>query len=120
MNAFAAVLQAATVLEDFLERYASPLGSANGAFAPGCINQLVTVAGILLDLLDAARTRALQGNNVSFTWEEVLVLEISKGERLGFVDETLDVDEEFVGVDLGNAAVIADKEIFVVGKLGLD
>ena len=46
-------------------------------------------------------------------------MEVCEGDFLGVVDHAVDFEEVFVCVDFGDAAVVADEEVFVGGDFGL-
>lgn len=70
------VFETAAVLDYFLEGDARPTGCANGAFAPGSVDQLVAFAWVLVDLLDSASAGALQRDDVGLAREERFILEV--------------------------------------------
>lgn len=118
-DVLSAVLDAATVLEDFLQADTGPDCCSNGAFAPWCVDQLVTVARVLVDLLNAAGSGTLQCYSLGHAWENGFILELLERDFLGVVDKTFHLEEELVGIDLRDTSVVADKEILVRGDGGL-
>ena len=120
LDVLRAVHEAAAVLDDLLERDARPAGRADGALAPGRVDQLVAVAGVLVDLLDAAGARALEADDVALAREQLLVLQVGEREALRLVHQPFNVEEELVRVDLGDAAVVAHEEVRVGRDLVLD
>ena len=68
--------QAAAVFDDLLEADACPLGGADGSFGPGRVDHLVAFAGVLGDLLDAARAAALDRDELADAGKEAFVLQV--------------------------------------------
>lgn len=110
-----AVFQTATVLDDLFEGDTGPSRGSDGALTPRGVDQLIAVARVLTDLLNPAGAGALERDDVGLAREESLILEVGEGQTLGFIDETANVEEELLWVNLGNSAVVSDEEIFVVG-----
>ena len=112
------VLQPA-VFQHLFEGDARPARGPDCALAPRRVDELVAVAGVLGYLLDAAGAAALEGDDSGLAGEDGLVLEGGEGDLLGGVDEAFDFEEVLVGVDFGDAAVVADEEVGVFGDFGL-
>ena len=113
------ILQPA-VFQNLFEGDARPARGPDCALAPGRVDELVAVAGVLGYLLDAAGAAALEGDDSGLAGEDGLVLEGGEGDLLGGVDEAFDFEEVLAGVDFGDAAVVADEEVGVFGDFGLE
>jgi hypothetical protein len=109
----------AAVFQHLFQGDARPARGPDCAFAPGGVDELVAVAGVLRDLLDAAGAAALEGDDGGLAREEGFVLEGGEGDFLGGVDVAFDFEEVFAWVDFGDAAVVADEEVGVFGDFGL-
>lgn len=108
------------MFQHLFERDTRPARGPDCAFAPGRVDELVAVAGVLGYLLDAAGAAALEGDDGGLAGEDGFVLEGGEGDFLGVVDEAFDFEEVLAGVDFGDAAVVADEEVRVFGDFGLD
>lgn len=117
LTAILAGLETTAVLDDALETDAGPASCANCAFAPGCVDQLVAVSRVLVDLLNTASAGALQRYQIRLPWEEFLVLQVFEGQLHGLVNEAIQLELECVCVDLWDAAVVADEVVLVWGDL---
>lgn len=106
---------AGRALQHVLQRHPRPARRPDRAFGPRRVDQLVAVARVLGDLLDAARPGALEGDRHGSAREKGLVLQVGEADRAGLVDEAVDGEGEGGGGDLGDAAVVADEEVGVVG-----
>jgi hypothetical protein len=115
----AVVFEAAAVFDDFFEGDTGPAGGTNGAFTPGCVNELVAVTGVLVDLLDTSGSGALQTDDCRLAGKFGFILELGEGDLLGIVDQAFDFEEVFAGVDFRDAAVVTDKEVRILGDLRL-
>jgi hypothetical protein len=118
-NVGAGFFEAAAVLYHFFEGHADVACGTDGAFTPGRVDELVAVARIVVDLLDAAGAAALQCNSCGHAGEFCFVLELCEGDFHGLVDKAFDFEEVFSWVDFGDAAVIADEVVFVGSDFGL-
>lgn len=98
---------------DLLEADTGPSRVPDGALAPGSVDQLVPVAGVLVDLLDTARPGTLDGDDVALPGEDRFILELLQGEGPGVVDQAADLESELIGVNMGDTPVVADKEVLV-------
>lgn len=70
-----------------------------------------------MDLFKAASAGALETDNVGLARESRFVLQVLKGEALGVLDEAFDFEVVLLRIDFGNAAMVADEEVFVAGDL---
>lgn len=82
----AAVFETTAVFDYFLEGYAGPAGSANGAFTPGGVDELVAIARVFVNLLNTPGSRALESDDCRLTGEDGLILKFGKSDLLGVVD----------------------------------
>ena len=76
-----------------------------------------TVTRVLIDLLNTASTRALQGNDTRLAGEDFLVLQFCKCELLRLVDKAIDVKEISSLIDLRDTAMVSHEEVLVVCNL---
>lgn len=115
----AVVFETTAVLDYFLEGDTSPACSSDGTFAPGGINELVAVAGVLVDLLDTACSRALEADDCGLSREDGLILKFGESDLLGVVDKALNLKKVFAGVYFRDSAVVADEEVGIPSDFGL-
>ena len=107
------LLETTAVLNDLLEADTRPACIANGALAPRSIDEFVAIARIGVDLLDAPRTRALDGRHNGHARELVLVLQIRQRETLWAIDQPRNIHKPGIFINMGNASVVANEEILV-------
>lgn len=68
-----------------------------------------------MNLLDSSRSRTLDRHYIALSREDTLVLQLLHRDSLWAIDQSFDVEEIRILVDLRNPAVISDEVIFVSG-----
>jgi hypothetical protein len=114
------VFESTAVFDDLLQGHTGPARCTDGALTPGCVDELVTVTGVFVDLFDTACAGALETDDGRLTGKDRFILQHVESDLLGVVDETFDFEVVLAGIDLGDAAVVTDEEVGVVCDLGLD
>lgn len=112
-NVFCPFFEPAAVLQNLFKGDACPAGGGDRTFAPRCVDEFVAVPRILVDLLDTARTGALECDDVTLAREDGLVFQLGQRDTSWGVDESADVEEEGVFVDSGDPAMVPYEVVFV-------
>jgi len=120
LQVLASLFQSPAVFDDFLQAYAGPSRCSNGSLAPWCIDKLVSIPRIFVDLLDSSGAGALKSNYCGHTRKFRFILKISERDLLGVVDQAFNFQEIFIRVNLWNATVITNKMILIWGDSSLE
>ena len=113
------VSETTTVLDYLLQAHSHVTSCSDSTFGPWCVDKLVAIAWVVMDLLNAACTAALKGDRCRHARELAFILEFREGDLPGFFDKTFDLEKILVGIDLWDAAMVSDVMILVWGDLGL-
>jgi hypothetical protein len=110
------LFQAAAVLDDLLQTHSNVSSGANSTFSPWRIDELVTVARVVIDLLDTTRSTALKCHGRRHARELAFILKLLESNLLRLIDHALYLKVVFLGIDFRNTTMIAD----VVVRIGSD
>ena len=116
----ASLFQSSAVFDDFLQAYAGPSRGSNGSLTPWCIDELVSIPRIFVDLLDSSSTGALKSSYCGHTRKFRFILKISERDLLGVVDKAFNFQEILIRVNLWNTTVITNKVILIRGDSSLE
>jgi len=104
---FAAFSQTSAVFDDFLQADTFPNSGADGTFSPRCIDHLVSLSSVLVNLLNTSGSTALNRDSLLHARKYLLVFQLRESELLWFLDQTIEFKKIIFCTDIRDASVIA-------------
>lgn len=81
-----------------------------------CVDQLISVTRVFLNLLDPASPGALYSHHRRLSWKQILILQILQSQPCRVVDHAANVQAIFILVYNRYTAMVAHEVVFVAGK----